>query len=84
VTKTVGRFTYDTATSSLSGPKEYMESEQYRELIRSIEAGRNHVFNYGARGASPDVETALLVTVQTDYAGWHGSKVFFAAMEAAK
>jgi hypothetical protein len=84
MTKTVGRFTYDTATGSLTGPKEYVESEQYRNLIRNIEAGQSYVFNYGAGRPGADVVTALLVTVQTDYAGWHGSKVFFAGLEAAK
>lgn len=78
---TVGAFTFDSDTSTVSGPAEYMRSDDYRRCIASIEAGTNHVFAAGCQH-SPNVETALLVTIQTNYAGWHGSQVFFARADA--
>lgn len=72
---TVGRFTFDDETNEVSGPAEYMKSEQYKRLIAEIEGGRNHTFR-AAIEYSPTFEVALLVTIQTDYAGWHGMKAF--------
>lgn len=79
---TVGRFTYDPADSTISGPCDYIRSDQYRRLIASIEGGTNHTFR-AAVEYSPDFVTALLVTVQTDFAGWHGMDTFNAMREAA-
>lgn len=72
---TVGRFTFDSETSEISGPADYISSEQYKALIKSIEAGVNHTFRAGLE-YSPNVETALLVTIQTDYAGFAGMRQF--------
>lgn len=74
-THTVGSFTFDSATSEISGPAEYIKSVDYRECIASIEQGRNHTFR-AAVEHSPSFEIALLVTIQTNYAGWHGLQTF--------
>ena len=76
--KTVGQFTFDTETSELVGPKSFMESEDYAEWLARVKDGRDSVINFGA---SPDFVTALLVSVQTCYAGWHGRETFLRSLE---
>ncbi len=56
----------------LTGPRAYME-EQGNALVDKILAGKDMIFNMTS-GQSPDVETAILVRLQTDYAGWIGFK----------
>lgn len=73
--KTVGAFTLE--GGALSGPAEYMR-EQGDALVAKCLAGESVVFNVGLT-RSPDAETALLVTLQTDYAGYLGMKRFNAA-----
>ena len=68
--KTVGRFTLE--DSVLSGPRDYIEA-QGNALLDKILAGEETIFNMTAH-QSPDVETAILVRLQTDYAGWLGLK----------
>lgn len=70
--KTVGQFTLD--GSSISGPAQYM-TEQGNAFIDKCLKGESVVFNAGLQ-FSPDPETALLVAVQTDYAGWKGMQPF--------
>ncbi len=70
MTKTVGQFSMEEGI--LSGPRDYME-EQGNALVDRILAGEETVFNLTA-GESPDLETAILVRLQTDYAGWLGFK----------
>lgn len=72
---TVGKFTFDRKTGVVSGPKEYME-ERGSARIRSIEDGQDVVFNFGVTSA-PDVFTAVLVSLQTDYASWRGARQLF-------
>lgn len=72
---TVGSFTFDPNTSEVSGPAEYMRSDEYARCIASIMDGTNHVFRAGMEH-SPTAEVALLMTIQTDYAGWHGLQTF--------
>jgi hypothetical protein len=67
---TVGQFTLD--NSNLSGPATYMD-EQGNKLLDKILEGNDPIFNTTAH-LSPDVETAILVRLQTDYAGWKGFK----------
>lgn len=82
---TVGRFTYDESTGSVSGPKAYMESSHYAEWRVRFESGSDPVFRVGMGHApvpgalftpdgpqSPDPVTAMLVSLQTDFAAWHG------------
>lgn len=89
----VGAFVYE--DGSVTGPAEYMREQGFAR-IRKIEAGEDVVFNIGVgRGTpagswlqadgpqSPSPEVALLVSLQTDYAGWKGAKDFNAARGAS-
>jgi hypothetical protein len=68
--KVVGHFTYEDGI--LLGPRDYM-LEQGNALLDKILAGEDTIFNL-TKDQSPDVETAILVRLQTDYAGWQGLK----------
>ena len=68
--KMVGQFTYEDGI--LCGPKQYVE-EKGNALLDKILAGEDTIFNM-TKAHSPDVETAILVRLQTDYAGWLGLK----------
>ena len=68
--KQVGKFTIDKGV--LSGPAEYMK-EQGGAKLEKILAGTDVVFN-ASLTHSPDIETGILVAMQTDYAGWLGDK----------
>ncbi len=70
MTQTVGSFTL--ADGILSGPQDYM-LEQGNALVDKILAGEDPIYNLTA-SQSPNVETAVLVRLQTDYAGWLGFK----------
>ncbi len=56
----------------LTAPRTCME-EQGNALVDKILAGEDMIFNMTS-GQSPDAETAILVRLQTDYAGWIGFK----------
>jgi hypothetical protein len=68
--KICGRFTLEDGI--LCGPRDYME-EQGNALLDRILAGEDTIFNMTSN-QSPDIETAILVRLQTDYAGWLGLK----------
>ena len=68
--KVIGHFTLEDGI--LCGPRDYME-EQGNALLDKILAGDDPIFNM-TKDQSPDVETAILVRLQTDYAGWLGLK----------
>ncbi len=68
--KTCGQFTLEEGV--LSGPKAYME-EQGNTLVDKVLAGEDAIFNTTAH-LSQDIELAILVRLQTDYAGWLGLK----------
>ncbi len=68
--KVIGHFTLEDGI--LCGPRDYME-EQGNALLDKILAGDDPIFNL-TKDQSPDVETAILVRLQTDYAGWLGLK----------
>ncbi len=68
--KTVGRFYIE--DGALYGPALYMQ-EQGDAKLAGILAGTDTVFNMTAH-YSPDLETAILVALQTDYAGWAGAR----------
>jgi hypothetical protein len=72
----VGEFEFDPATGTLTGPAAFMRSDDYAEWLARFNAGDDVVFRTGAAGASPSPEVAMLVSVQTCYAGWHGREVF--------
>ena len=79
MTKTVGRFSLE--GDQLTGPAQYLQ-EQGDALVRRITAGQDEVFNMTAH-LSPDIETAILVRLQTDFAGWRGLRITLASLEAA-
>jgi len=66
--KKVGEFISD--GSSVFGPADYMH-ERGSSRLGHIMSGNDTVFNAGCR-LSPDPETAVLVSLQTDYAAWKG------------
>jgi len=68
--KIVGHFTLEEGI--LCGPKDYMEN-QGNTVLDKILAGEDPIFNM-TKDQSPDIETAILVRLQTDYAGWLGLK----------
>ena len=68
--KIVGKFKY--ADGKLSGPESYM-LEQGNKKLDSVLAGNDALFNQSAH-YSPDLITAILVWMQTDYAAWKGYK----------
>lgn len=70
-TRTCGRFTLNDE-GILTGPADYM-NEQGNARVDRILAGQDTMFNMTAH-LSPDVETAILVALQTDFAGWLGFK----------
>jgi hypothetical protein len=71
-TKKVGRFEFDPKSGTLSGPAEYMK-ERGNALIDAIQGGTDNIFNMTA-SFSPDPVTAIMVRLQTDFAGWLGSR----------
>ena len=68
----VGRFTFDPSTQMIEGPGEYM-ADQGSALMDKITSGNDAVFNMTAH-MSPSPIVAVLVRMQTDYAGWIGSR----------
>ena len=53
-----------------------MRSANYADWLTRFKTGNDVVFRTGATGASPSPEVAMLVSVQTCYAAWHGMEVF--------
>lgn len=70
--KTLKNFSIDLVEGSFSGPKEYM-NEQGNAKLDQILAGKCETFN-ATTHLSPDLATAILVWMQTDYAGWLGTR----------
>jgi hypothetical protein len=68
--QTVGRFYIE--GGALYGPALYMQ-EQGDAKLAGILAGTDTVFNMTSH-LSPDIYTAILVALQTDYAGWAGMR----------
>lgn len=67
---TVGKFTYDPDAETIEGPAAYME-DQGSDKLKKILDGKDMVFNMCSHH-SPNIQTAILVSLQTDYAGWRG------------
>lgn len=78
---TVGEFEYHPEHHSIIGPKQYLD-EQGEALLQRIAAGEDFIFNLTAH-QSPDAMTAVLVRLQTDYAGWLGAKQLMDALGLA-
>lgn len=71
---TVGRFTYNPATGQITGPADYMRDHGLDRIDR-IERGADPAFGRIAEHA-PDIATAILLTLQTDYAAYRGANEF--------
>lgn len=72
-TKTVGRFTYDYADGTVSGPADYMR-KQGNARLRNIEKGQDVVVSMGyQQDPSADIITLILVSLQTDFAAYLGA-----------
>lgn len=85
-TFTVGEFTYDASTKAVSGPASFMRSDDYASWRSRFQSGQDTVFNFGAShigesGYAANFETAMLVSLQTCYAGWHGRQTFLRTLE---
>lgn len=74
--RTVGQFTLHD-DGSLEGPAQYLQ-EQGNAFLTALLDGTNAAFNMSAH-LSPDIETAVLVFLQTDYAGWKGVRDLLSA-----
>ena len=85
----VGEFEFDPATGTLTGPAEFMRSADYAGWLARFKSGNDPVFRVGMGcppvpdaifcpdgPQSPSPEVAMLVSVQTCYAAWHGMEVF--------
>ena len=73
----VGQFSLE--GNEINGPGGYMEERGF-DLIDKIEAGQDVIFNMTAH-LSPSVEVAILVRLQTDYAGWLGQRQLLRQLE---
>jgi len=69
--KEVGHFKID--GDSVLGPADYME-EQGDAFLNKLLNGGSTVYNYAVGTRGDDPEMALLVALQTDYAGWAGTR----------
>ncbi len=73
----VGKFSLE--GNELNGPGGYMEERGF-DLIDRIQAGQDVTFNLTGH-LSPSVEMAVLVRLQTDYAGWLGQRQLLRQLE---
>lgn len=71
VVKTVGEFTYY-SDGSLEGPALYLEVRG-NDFIKQLNRGDSAVLRMGLMQGSDPV-TAFLVALQTDFAGWKGTR----------
>lgn len=69
----VGRFALIDG-NTVEGPGNYM-ADQGNALVDRILAGEDCIFNMTAH-MSPSAEIAVLVRLQTDFAGWKGVRQF--------
>lgn len=69
--KTVGRFSFEDGV--VTGPAAFMDAEG-TAYMREMEAGTSLGFNtmLACAPADADIETLVLVALQTRYAGWKG------------
>ena len=68
----IGAFQYDQENKTVSGPAAYMQ-ERGNGLVDAISRGEDESLNNTAH-YSPSPVVAVLVRLQTDYAGWLGIK----------
>lgn len=68
-------YVIDPGTGMITGPSEYMNSEDYTRRMAEITGGRDMLTNFGY-SQHGDVIKAALVSLQTDYAAWAGMREF--------
>lgn len=78
----VGAFTWDAEQSAILGPASYVQSEQFERRLEALKRGTDAVFNVGL-DQHGNVVTALLVSVQTDYAAWLGTQEVLSWLDRA-
>jgi hypothetical protein len=66
----IGKFTLE--GNDINGPASYIEQRGFA-LIDTIQEGKDTTFNLTCH-LSPSVQVAVLVRLQTDYAGWLGQQ----------
>jgi len=76
----VGQFKIETRTGTIEAPAEYMNEQGNAKLDRILE-GRDQVFNMSSH-LSPNLHTAILVALQTDFAAWRGMRLTMAELRA--
>lgn len=74
---TVGQFSLNPVTGALTGPADYLAERGNARVEAILSGDRDPVFVEGYR-QTRSVEQALLVSLQTDYAGWKGARDFAA------
>ena len=75
----VGAFKFlqgDSGETFIEGPEDYLQA-QGAQLLTHIAAGDDTIFNL-TFGQSATFELAVVVRLQTDYAGWRGLQQFCA------
>ena len=79
-TVTVGQFTYNERTTTVTGPAEYMRGQGSAFLQVALEGG-SVVVNF-AMSQGQDPVVAVLVALQTDFATWRGLRQLTRRMRA--
>jgi hypothetical protein len=67
---TAGRFTVK--DGRVTGPRAYMESEQFRKTAEKIQDGTHCCL--GMFPAGQDLDLSVAVIIQTDFAAWLGNR----------
>ena len=76
-TTKVGNF--EVENGNVIGPKEYMESDSYAKTRHEIEEGTHCLFSHFEVGTPVDMMIAVIL--QTDYAGWRGTRQLISMLE---
>jgi hypothetical protein len=74
--RTVGRFSFDPFTCTVTGQADYLASARYAARKAKIAGGQDAVFNYAVRNMGSDPVSAILVSLQTDFAAFEGIRPF--------
>jgi hypothetical protein len=80
---TVGRFSYDPADRTISGPEDFLDSAEARAVLEHPE--RNEVVRFGLmKHPYDDPVVAVLIALQTEFGGWLGARQTQQAIAAAE
>ncbi len=70
-----GNMRFAISNGVITGPADYMRERFKAWEHEAIELGKNACFNAALR-YSPNVDTAILVSLQTDWNTWNSAQVF--------